>query len=204
MKKILTDAVAVGNATARAIEFRSRNAANFYYPAKPWFIPYRFHLVSSTTMLVSWMRAPCSSTLHGGYASYGVEDGRSRIAVCDRCGGFRKATTSTVSKNYKRTIAAEPSGQELLVLILTTHRRDPRFRPTSKFPTKGSHSPGILMNADSSSDIYFGPKAPAGKESNWIQTVPGQRMDHDLAAVRSVATVVRQDVADQARLQPVK
>ena len=42
MKKILTDAVAVGNATARAIEFRSRNAANFYYPGKAWFIPDRF------------------------------------------------------------------------------------------------------------------------------------------------------------------
>ena len=23
-------------------------------------------------------------------------------------------------------------------------------------------------------DVYFGPKAPAGKESNWIQTMPGK------------------------------
>jgi hypothetical protein len=23
-------------------------------------------------------------------------------------------------------------------------------------------------------DIYFGPKAPAGKEKNWIQTIPGK------------------------------
>jgi len=22
--------------------------------------------------------------------------------------------------------------------------------------------------------VYFGPKAPAGKEPNWIQTIPGQ------------------------------
>jgi hypothetical protein len=27
---------------------------------------------------------------------------------------------------------------------------------------------------DGSVDIYFGPKAPAGKEKNWIQTVPGK------------------------------
>ena len=28
--------------------------------------------------------------------------------------------------------------------------------------------------ADGSYDVYFGPEAPAGKESNWIQTVPGK------------------------------
>jgi len=27
---------------------------------------------------------------------------------------------------------------------------------------------------DGSVDVYFGPTAPAGKESNWIQTVPGK------------------------------
>lgn len=29
-------------------------------------------------------------------------------------------------------------------------------------------------NADGSVDIYFGPKAPAGKETNWIYTAPGK------------------------------
>lgn len=30
------------------------------------------------------------------------------------------------------------------------------------------------MNPDGSVDIYFGPGAPAGKEANWIRTVPGR------------------------------
>ena len=29
-------------------------------------------------------------------------------------------------------------------------------------------------NKDGSVDIYFGPKAPKGKEKNWVQTVPGK------------------------------
>jgi hypothetical protein len=29
-----------------------------------------------------------------------------------------------------------------------------------------------LVNADGSVDIYFGPKLPAGKENNWVQTIP--------------------------------
>ena len=31
---------------------------------------------------------------------------------------------------------------------------------------------GVQPNSDGSYDIYFGPKAPVGKENNWIQTMP--------------------------------
>lgn len=30
------------------------------------------------------------------------------------------------------------------------------------------------QNEDGSTDIYIGPKAPAGKEGNWLATVPGR------------------------------
>ncbi len=33
---------------------------------------------------------------------------------------------------------------------------------------------GVKKNADGSYDIYFGPKPPAGKEGNWLETVPGK------------------------------
>ena len=32
--------------------------------------------------------------------------------------------------------------------------------------------PTLKKNADGSVDVYFGPKAPAGKESNWVPTNP--------------------------------
>ncbi|RCJ07431.1 DUF1254 domain-containing protein [Cupriavidus necator] len=37
-----------------------------------------------------------------------------------------------------------------------------------------SYSHDMQRNADGSVDIYFGPKAPAGKEANWIYTTPGK------------------------------
>jgi hypothetical protein len=37
---------------------------------------------------------------------------------------------------------------------------------------RGSQTPGLQTNADGSVDIYFGPKAPAGKDSNWVPTNP--------------------------------
>jgi len=30
----------------------------------------------------------------------------------------------------------------------------------------------LIVNPDGSVDVYFGPKAPAGKEPNWVQTIP--------------------------------
>ena len=32
----------------------------------------------------------------------------------------------------------------------------------------------MMANADGSVDVYFGPKAPEGKEANWIETIPGK------------------------------
>ena len=37
-----------------------------------------------------------------------------------------------------------------------------------------SYSKTMKKNADGSVDIYFGPKAPAGQEANWVYTAPGR------------------------------
>jgi hypothetical protein len=34
--------------------------------------------------------------------------------------------------------------------------------------------PSIKKNADGSVTVWFAPKAPAGEEGNWIQTMPGK------------------------------
>lgn len=39
-----------------------------------------------------------------------------------------------------------------------------------KWSSRSSHTPGLQKNADGSVDVYFGPEAPAGKESNWVPT----------------------------------
>jgi hypothetical protein len=36
--------------------------------------------------------------------------------------------------------------------------------------SRSSLSPGLQKNADGSVDIYFGPRAPAGREANWVPT----------------------------------
>jgi hypothetical protein len=39
-----------------------------------------------------------------------------------------------------------------------------------QWPSRSSQTPGLQKNADGSVDVYFAPKAPSGKDSNWIPT----------------------------------
>jgi hypothetical protein len=40
------------------------------------------------------------------------------------------------------------------------------------YASLSSQTPGLQTNADGSVDACFGPKAPAGKEANWVPTRP--------------------------------
>ena len=42
-----------------------------------------------------------------------------------------------------------------------------------KYAGLDSNSKSLRPNADSSYTIWFGPQAPVGHESNWVQTLPG-------------------------------
>ena len=44
----------------------------------------------------------------------------------------------------------------------------------AQFPSLGSQSKDIVINPDTSVDVWFGPTAPAGHGANWLQTVPGK------------------------------
>jgi hypothetical protein len=43
--------------------------------------------------------------------------------------------------------------------------------------SRASISPGIQKNTDGSVDVYFGPKAPDGKEANWVPTDPARKFE---------------------------
>jgi hypothetical protein len=59
------------------------------------------------------------------------------------------------------------------VIVYSTQTRS-MIQTNDRFPSVSSQKKGLQVNADGSVDVYFGPKAPAGKESNWVQTIPGQ------------------------------
>lgn len=53
----------------------------------------------------------------------------------------------------------------------TSRLKDPTLDPVIREATH-TNSKGLQKNKDGSVDVYFGPKAPADKEANWVQTAP--------------------------------
>ena len=80
-------------------------------------------------------------------------------------------------KTYKVTLPPNIPQNNFWSLTLYDNQTRSMLRTPQRWPRAGSQTyptPGAVPNADGSIDVYFGPEAPAGKESNWIQTVPGK------------------------------
>ena len=71
--------------------------------------------------------------------------------------------------NYRLTVPANAPVK--LYWSATAYDRETHALIRDLSPSsRSSHTPGLQKNADGSVDIYFGPKAPEGKESNWVPT----------------------------------
>ena len=80
-------------------------------------------------------------------------------------------------------------------MVLYDPQTRSELQTSQPFPSKNNKRDKLIANADGSVDLYFGPKAPAGKEANWTQTVPGKGWFAIFRALRPAGAVVRQDVA---------
>jgi hypothetical protein len=80
------------------------------------------------------------------------------------------------AKNYRLTVPANPPVN--LYWSATAYDRDThaliRNQPHA---SRASTSPGLQTNAVGSVDAYFGPKPPAGKETNWVPTDAGGKFE---------------------------
>jgi hypothetical protein len=59
-------------------------------------------------------------------------------------------------------------------LVIYDNQTRSELQTDQQFPSISSQKADIAINADASVDVYFGPKPPPGKESNWVQTWPGK------------------------------
>jgi hypothetical protein len=78
------------------------------------------------------------------------------------------------ARSYRLTLPAGiPESRFWSVLLYDNQTRSMLQTDRAK-PDLGSQSGTVKTCPDGSTEIYFGPKAPDGKESNWLQTVPGK------------------------------
>ena len=77
------------------------------------------------------------------------------------------------SKNYKLHYPPNVPAKNFWSVVVYDNQTRSLLQTDQQYPSVVSQR-GAQANADGSYDIYFGPKAPKGKESNWIQTIPGK------------------------------
>jgi hypothetical protein len=79
-------------------------------------------------------------------------------------------------EDYKLTVPADVPAKQFWSVLVHDVETAAWFTdlPINKEGV-ASFTQGLQKNPDGSVDVYFGPKAPKGKETNWLPTVPGKK-----------------------------
>jgi len=175
MKQILTDAASIGAVTARTLAFRMRDPKAYYYPNSSWRLPffggYKFEV------------APGVSNLDGAiffyYFATGVTPAMEEKMVGQGSqypwtAQDAKGDRFDGAKTYKLRLPPNIPVKDFWSVIVYDTQTRSMLQTDQNAPSVSSQDRGIKVNGDGSVDVYFGPTAPAGMESNWIQTIPGK------------------------------
>jgi hypothetical protein len=177
MKKILTEAVAVGNVTARALAMRPRMREAYYYPDSAWF-------ATTPGGSYEFLSQPGVRNLDARVLFHYFYTGVTPAMVVKMVGvGSQYATAMTDSKGkpldgsktYKIHLPPNIPVKQFWSFTLYDNQTRSMLQTDQQFPSVNSTDQGILVNADTSVDVWFGPTLPTGvNKSNWAQTVPGK------------------------------
>jgi hypothetical protein len=179
MKKILEDAVEVGNATARAIWLSPRLEGVKIYDDRQWttaFVGGSYQWLSgeqgeggrnldarSMFFYMATVNTPAMVLQIPGVGSqYGA-------IARDVNGKFLQGDTT-----YRLNIPADVPAKDFWSVVIYDPQTRSELQTDQPFPSLNSQRNAMKFNDDGSVDIYFGPQAPEGYEPNWIQTVPGK------------------------------
>jgi hypothetical protein len=175
MKGILAEAAAVGNATARTIAFSTRDPDAYLYPNSEWkvcWIGNDFEFSPGGVLNLD------ARTLYF-YPAFGSSPALtlkmvgigSQYATAERDAAGRYLNGS---KTYRLHLPSNIPAKDFWSLTVYDPQTRSMLQTDQRFPSTGSQKKDIIINPDTSVDVYFGPEPPPGKEANWIQTIPGK------------------------------
>lgn len=178
MRRILADAAAVGNGTARAMGFRSREPEFFLYNDRRWVSPFpggdyrflrdggrsgRFLDARTTFFYLATVNTPAMALKMVGRGSqYALATVDVDDAPLD--GG----------KTYRLQLPADAPAADFWSVVVYDPQTRSELQTGQRLPSRNSKRDALAYNADGTVDIVFGPEQPETLAQNWIQTVPGK------------------------------
>jgi hypothetical protein len=194
MKKILTEALAVANATSRSLLLNPRDPSWFYYPRSAWWnylFETGYEFETPIPLITREGAKPYPPT---GYRTldartnffYGITGITPGMAMRLTGIGSQYLLASVDAgknyfdgaKTYKVTLPKGiPEANFWSITLYDTQTRSMLDTP-QRYPRAGSQSypsPAAEASGDGSTTVYVGPRQPQGvKRGNWIQTMPGK------------------------------
>jgi hypothetical protein len=196
MKKILTDAAAVGNAAGRIFNWRAYAVPSWaYYPGSMWASMlweggYDFENPPPPVTAQGLFKpspptgARTLNSRIGFFYGYTV-DSPAMIMRLPNIGSQYLMGFTDVDKNpfdggktYRVNLPKDVPAAAFWSFTLYDNQTRSMLQTPQRFPRAGSQSypsPAAVADADGSTTVYFGPTKPADvKDGNWIQTTPGK------------------------------
>jgi hypothetical protein len=78
------------------------------------------------------------------------------------------------AKTYKIHLPPDIPAKNFWSFVVYDNQTRSMLQTDAQFPGIGSQKKDIVINPDTSVDVYVGPTAPLRHETNWVQTVPGK------------------------------
>jgi hypothetical protein len=178
MKALLTDAVAVGNATARALLWHERDPSTFLYEDSYWkqgYIGNSYEFLKDDGLggrnLDARTHFYYNATVNTPAMAMKLVGAGSQYAwgYLDSNGNYLDG-----GRTYRLNLPKDAPAEKFVSVVVYDPQTRSELQTDQPLPSKNTSRDELVVNADGSIDLYFGPEAPAGKEANWIQTVPGK------------------------------
>jgi hypothetical protein len=171
-KKLLEEAAFVGEAMAKANDLAKRSTEPYWKGAN-WKIALgldptqRQENYDQLDERAEWMYEAVTTSAGMVTTTPGV--GSIYLAsYADKDGDWLEG-----GKNYTLHVPANPPAEQFWSIAVYSWDSRTLIDNEQKRAAQSSRQ-DLIKNADGSIDLYYGPKAPKGKEKNWVQTIPGQ------------------------------
>ena len=204
MKAILSEAAAIGNATARSLFMRPRDPDSYSYPDSAWMQlslcvrGYDFETpppviegpVQDGVRRPEGVQIPPSTGFRDLDARTGLYYGGVGVSPAETMllsGAGSQYLMATAdgggrymdgARTYKLTLPKDIPAKDFWSLTLYDNQTRSMLDTPQRYPRAGSQSypsPAAEASADGSTTVYFAPAQPDGVgRGNWVQTVPGK------------------------------